>query len=196
MGDQFHFHPDSYLEMARSEVPAYDALQHEIARATSDIAAARILDLGSGTGETMRAVGAVHPAAELIGVDESDGMLQAARELLPGADFRVARLQDRLPEGPFDLVVSALAIHHLDDGEKADLFARVFAVLRDGGRFVLGDVVKPVDPADVVTPIDEGFDKPSPARTQLSWMTTAGFDATIRWQQHDLVVIAADRAAK
>ena len=56
-------------------------------------------------------------------------------------DLRVAGLADPLPAGPFDLVVSALAVHHLEGRDKADLFARVGASLRSGGRFVLGDVV-------------------------------------------------------
>ena len=45
------------------------------------------------------------------------------------ADLRVSRLEDALPEGNFDLVVSALAVHHLDGAGKADLFARVAARL-------------------------------------------------------------------
>src|SRR5262245_62724772 len=42
----------------------------------------------------------------------------------------VGRLEDPLPQGPFDLVVSALAVHHLDAASKADLFRRIAATLR------------------------------------------------------------------
>ena len=66
----------------------------------------------------------------------------------------MSRLEDALPVGNIDLVVSALAVHHLDGAGKADLFARIPARRRSGGRFVLGDVVVPDDPADVVTVID------------------------------------------
>ena len=52
-----------------------------------------------------------------------------------------------MPEGPFDLVASALAVHHLHDVDKAELFGRVRGVLAPGGLFVLGDVVVPIDPA-------------------------------------------------
>jgi len=41
-------------------------------------------------------------------------MLAHARRVLARADLRVSRLEDELPPGPFDLVVSALAVHHLD----------------------------------------------------------------------------------
>jgi hypothetical protein len=48
-------------------------------------------------------------------------MLAAATAEAAGADLRVGRLQDPLPQGNFDLVVSALAVHHLDGAGKADL---------------------------------------------------------------------------
>ena len=194
MAEQFHFDPDTYLEMVRAEVPAYEELQDVIASTAGEIDAATVLDLGTGTGETARRVAARHPAARLVGVDESDAMLAAARALLPGADLRVARLQDALPDGRFDLVVSALAVHHLDPAQKADLFRRVADRLAPGGRFVLGDVVVPDDPADAVTPIDGDYDRPSRIDEQLQWLTDAGFSATLRWQDRDLAVLVGDRS--
>ncbi|MGH2949372.1 MAG: class I SAM-dependent methyltransferase [Solirubrobacteraceae bacterium] len=155
---QFHFRPDEYLELMLSEMPDYVRLQDEAAAAAGR--AARILELGVGTGETARRVLARSPGAELVGVDASEEMLARARERLPGADLRVARLEDPLPPGPFDLVVSVLAVHHLRGPAKADLFRRVAAILAPGGRFVLGDVVVPDDPADAITPIDGVFDVP------------------------------------
>ena len=104
----------------------------------------------------------------------------------------MSRLEDALPEGNFDLVVSALAVHHLDGAGKADLFARVTARLRPGGRFVLGDIVVPEDPADVVTPIDGVYDKPSTVDDQVRWLAAAGFNAEVVWARQDLCVIVAD----
>src|SRR5512133_3705830 len=127
----------------------------------------RFLDLGVGTGVTSQRVLTEHPDAQLVGVDESSAMLEHARRALPAGDLRSARLEDPLPEGPFDLVVSALAVHHLDGPGKADLFRRVASVVVTGGRFVVGDVVVPEDPADAVTPIDAEYDKPSSASEQL-----------------------------
>jgi tRNA (cmo5U34)-methyltransferase len=90
-------------------------------------------------------------------------------------------------------VVSALAVHHLDGPGKALLFGGIADVLRPGGRFVLGDVVIPEDPRDVVTPICGGYDKPSTTADQLDWLAESGFDATVTWAQRDLVVVRADR---
>jgi tRNA (cmo5U34)-methyltransferase len=192
-GDQFHFDPASYLETIRAEVPSYDELQDTVAEATAGIYAERVLELGVGTGETSRRVLDLHPEAKLVGIDESAEMLAAASaDVAAAADLRVSRLQDPLPEGNFDLVVSALAVHHLDAAGKADLFARVADRLRPGGRFVLGDVVVPDDPADVVTPIDGVYDQPSTIADQVQWLVAAGFHARVVWARQDLCVIVAD----
>jgi tRNA (cmo5U34)-methyltransferase len=154
-----------------------------------------MLDLGTGTGETLVRVLARHPGATVVGIDESEGMLRAAASRLQGraGDLRVADLADPLPAGPFDLVVSALAVHHLDGPAKAALFGRVASVLRPGGRFVLGDVVIPVDPADAVTPISDDYDRPSTLADQLGWLADAGFTATAVWTERDLAVVRADQ---
>jgi tRNA (cmo5U34)-methyltransferase len=130
-----------------------------------------------------------HPGATLVGVDASADMLAAAR--LPRAELRVSRLEDPLPQGPFDLVFSALAVHHLDGPGKTELFARVAAVLEPGGRFVLADVVVPEDPADAITPLSPDYDRPDRVDDQLAWLREAGLDATVAWAEGDLAVIAA-----
>jgi tRNA (cmo5U34)-methyltransferase len=192
---QFHWDPDSYLELMRDEVPQYERLQDEVAAATSGVDARRVLELGTGTGETARRVLAVHPAAQLVGIDESPGMLEAARSALDPARVRLVdgRLQDPLPDGPWDLVVSCLAVHHLDGEGKADLFRRIAAALAPGGSFVLGDVIVPEDLADRVTPIDEteGYDLPDRIDDQLRWLGDAGLAPELRWVDRDLAVIAA-----
>jgi len=190
--EQYHFDPATYLDMILAEVPAYRDLQRHLAEAAAGIEAAAILELGVGTGETAAAVLAVHPAARLVGIDESEPMLARARGRFPAADLRVQRLQDPLPEGSYDLVVSALAVHHLDAAGKADLFRRVRGRLRPGGRFVLADVVIPGDPHDVVTPIDPPYDQPSTVADQLGWLRAAGLRPVVRWQEKDLAVLTAD----
>ena len=190
-GGQFHFDPTTYLEKIRAEVPAYDELQNAVADATAGVHTDRVLELGVGTGETSRRVLDLHPSVELVGIDESAEML-AAGSPAPAADLRVSRLEDPLPEGHFDLIVSALAVHHLDGAGKADLFARVADRLRPGGRFVLGDVVVPDDPADVVTPIDGVYDQPSTVDDQIRWLSAAGLHAKVVWAHQDLAVIVAD----
>lgn len=186
---QFHFDPSTYLESMRADIPVFDELQDETARATEGVEAERILELGVGTGMTARAVLDRHPGAQLVGIDESQAMLEAAD--IEG-DLRVARLEDQLPEGPFDLVVSCLAVHHLDTEGKRDLFRRIAAVLRPGGRFVLADVVVPEHEEDAVTPTTPDFDRPDPLPGQLEWLSEAGFEPETTWSWKDLAVVRAD----
>jgi len=193
---QFHWDPDSYLALMRTEVPDYERLQEEAAAATGPHAD-RVLELGTGTGETARRVLSRHPDASLVGLDASDRMLAHARDALPPGRARllVARLEDPLPEGPFDVIVSVLAVHHLDGPGKADLFERAAAVLAPGGRMVLGDVVIPDDPADVVTPIDGEYDTPSSVGEQRRWMQAAGLRSRVAWARRDLAVIVGEAPA-
>ena len=192
---QSGFDPATYLDVMRAEVPAYARLQEAVAEASEGMTVTRVLDLGTGTGETLAAVLERHGGAAAVGIDKNEAMLDAARARLRGlaVELVVAQLTDPLPPGPFDLVVSALAVHHLEGPDKAALFARVRGVLRPGGRFVLGDVVIPVDPADAVTPVTGAHDRPSTLAEQLGWLADAGFDAAGVWAERDLVVVCADR---
>ena len=189
---QFHFEPDRYLELMHAEMPGYEEVQDEVAKAAAGIEASDILELGTGTGETAQRVLRVYPQARLTGVDESPSMLAAARAAL-GNDpvLFVARLEEPLPPGPYDLAFSALAVHHLDAAGKADLFRRVARVLRAGGRFVLGDVVVPENPDDAVVPLSPDYDLPDSIADQLRWLEEAGFAARVTWQLRDLAVFAA-----
>jgi tRNA (cmo5U34)-methyltransferase len=188
---QWWWDPDTYLELMSAEIPAFAEFQEQTAAAAEGVHVGAMLELGIGTGETARRVRAVHPDARLTAIDSSAEMLERARSEFPGADLRVARLEDALPEGPFDLVYSALAVHHLDGAGKRDLFGRVAAVLRPGGLFVLADVVVPDDPEDQQTPIDGEYDLPDRLDDQVEWLREVSFEATPAWVQKDLAVVRA-----
>jgi tRNA (cmo5U34)-methyltransferase len=190
---QWHWDPETYLQNMLAEVPSYPDLQEQTARVAADVPAHTILELGIGTGETAKRVLASHPEAHLVAIDSSAEMLERARTVVPQADLRLAQLQDPLPEGPFDLVVSALAVHHLDGPGKQDLFRRIAAVLEPGGTFVLADVVVPEHDEDVVTPIDWEYDLPDRVDDQLAWLREAGLDAEAVWSYKDLAVMRATR---
>ena len=190
---EWDWDPDRYLTEIRNEIPAFDELQNRAAEATAGIDAHGILELGIGTGETTGRVLALHPHAQLTAIDSSPRMLERARAAYPDADLRPARLEDPLPNGPFDLVYSALAIHHLDGAGKRDLFGRIHEVLRPGGRFVLADVVVPEREEDMQIEIDWVMDLPDRLDDQLDWLRDAGFSAESVWTFKDLAVVRADR---
>jgi tRNA (cmo5U34)-methyltransferase len=177
MSAQFHVDPDTYLEAIRAEIPRYDELQDAAVEAIP-FPPRRVLELGVGTGETTRRVLATNPDAELTGLDSSPEMVFRAREL--GIEVRMARMQDPLPDGPWDLVISVLSVHHLTTEQKRDLFRRV----REQSRsLVLGDVVAA---GVAVAPIEPGVDFPEPAARLSEWS-----GGEIVWEADDLAVIRA-----
>jgi tRNA (cmo5U34)-methyltransferase len=188
---EWQWDPDTYLAEMAAEIPGYEELQEAVVAATSDLRATRVLELGTGTGETALRVRAQHPGADWVGIDSSEAMLARARERLPDADLRLQRLEDELPEGPFDLVVSALAVHHLDGAGKRDLFSRVARVLQPDGRFVLADVVVPAEGREGPIFIDWEMDLPDSVEDQLTWLREAGFEAEASSVRVDLALFRA-----
>ena len=177
MSAQFHWKPETYLERIRAEVPRYDELQRE-AVAAIPFPPDRVLELGMGTGETTDRLLESFPDAWVIGLDSSPEMVFRARETYD--DVQLARMEDPLPDGPWDLVISVLSIHHLDDEAKRTLFRRV----REQSRaLVIGDVVK-AEPQ--VTPIDPAHDFPDSAADLAEWC-----DGEVIWEADDLAVIRA-----
>ena len=177
MSAQFHMDPETYLDEIRADVPRYDELQEATVDAIP-FPPDRVLELGVGTGETTRRLLERYPDAEVTGLDSQPEMVFKARE--HRIEVRLARMQDPLPDGPWDLVISVLSVHHLDEEQKRDLFRRV----REQSRsFVMGDVVV-ADPQ--ITALEEGVDMPSRAEDMAEWC-----DGEIVWTADDLAVIRA-----
>jgi tRNA (cmo5U34)-methyltransferase len=189
----YEWNPEGYLEQMTEEIPGYAELEDAVAAATEGLEVARVLELGTGTGETAVRILAKHPGAHWTGVDSSRAMLDRAHERLPHAQLHEARLEDPLPEGPFDLVVSVLAVHHLDEHGKQDLFTRIAQVSH---TFVMGDVVVPERPEDAVIEIDGVYDTPSTVAEQLGWLDDAGFTTTVTQIRTDLAVFTARRRSR
>jgi tRNA (cmo5U34)-methyltransferase len=180
MSAQFHWDPDTYLDLMRAEVPRFDELQDAAVEAIP-FAPRGVLELGIGTAETTRRLLGRHPEAEVTGLDSSPEMVFRAREL-DLAEVRLARIEDPLPDGPWDLVIAVLSVHHLSDEGKRDLFRRVRSQSR---ALVLGDVVA-VEPDRRVAPLDADYDFPAPAAAQAEWC-----GGEVVWEADDLAVIRA-----
>ncbi|HVS84355.1 MAG TPA: class I SAM-dependent methyltransferase [Gaiellaceae bacterium] len=185
----FEWNPETYLDEMHEEIPGYEELEDAVAAAVP--AGTRFLELGTGTGETALRVLARFPDAAWVGIDASEAMLARARERLPRADLRLGRLEDALPEGPFDAVVSVLAVHHLRADAKRELFARVAAALAPGGTFVLGDLVVPRAGEKGPIFVDWEMDVPDSAADQVDWLRAAGFEARAEHVRADLALIVA-----
>lgn len=99
----------------------------------------QILDLGAGTGLLSYFWIQHCPTAEYILVDIADEMLDVARKRFSdknNVSYRGMNYANELPSGNFDVVISALSIHHLENEDKLDLFARIYDLLPSGGLFV------------------------------------------------------------
>ena len=108
-----------------------------------------VLDLGAGFGALTEQILTRYPRATVTCVDGSAEMMKLARERLAPygqrvrlhlADLTFPSWPDAL-HGPFHAVVSALAIHHLPDERKQQLYHEVFGLLSPGGLFLNNDVV-------------------------------------------------------
>jgi len=194
MSGQFHFDATTYDAMIRAEVVDYGALQGAVADATLGPGVKRILDLGAGTGQTSLHVLERHPSGQLVLLDENPDMLAIATRTLPSARIEavlVGDLRGALPTGPFDLVISCLAIHHLLTPEKGELFDRIARCLGLGARFVMGDVVVPDDAREARIPLSPGYDHPSRVSELLTLLNSAQLVASVTWRRADLAVIRA-----
>ncbi|MGU3473007.1 class I SAM-dependent methyltransferase [Paenibacillus sp. D51F] len=147
MGDrvkqQFDAVSSRYDAQRRMLIPCFDDFYGMAAwAADSDAAEPRILDLGAGTGLMSSFMRQRYPKAHITLTDFTASMLDKARERFAGdgrVDFVQADMTGELPEGPYDLIVSSLAIHHLRHEDKRLLFGSVKARLEEGGRFVNAD---------------------------------------------------------
>ena len=177
--EQFHFTPETYLEMIRSDVPRYDELQEAPSRRSR----LRPAGCSSSASVPARRPGGssnAFPDAQVTGLDSTPEMVFRAREL--GIDVRLARMEDPLPDGPWDLVIGVLVVHHLGAEGKRDLFRRV---RQESRALLIGDVVE-VEPERRIASLTEGFDFPSPAGEQAEWC-----DGEVVWEADDLAVIRA-----
>lgn len=98
-----------------------------------------VLDAGCGSGRVTQALLDRLPGGRVIGVDGSQSMIDAARERLAGHEARTTLVTSDLLAldpalGPVDAILSTATFHWIAD--HTALFARLRAVLGDGGRLV------------------------------------------------------------
>lgn len=151
--------------------------------------ARRILDLGTGDGRLLALLLADRPDARGVGLDFSDVMLTAARTRFEG-EARVALVEHDLTRslpalGRFDVVVSSMAIHHLEHERKRSLYAEVFELLLPGGVFANFEHVASATHRlhlKFFAAIDEPLEHEDPSdrlldvEAQLRWLRELGFD--------------------
>ena len=160
-----------------------DMLSH--AKVARD-AAVSVLDIGGGYGVVTEEVLAALPRARVTLQDYSEPMLAAARHRLAGYAGRVAFVQADLLDpawteqvgGPFDLAVSAIAIHNLREvAAIASVYRGIARVLKPGGGFLDYDLF---------------FDSIGGLARHIELLREAGFaSAECLWQEAPAASVAA-----
>jgi SAM-dependent methyltransferase len=144
-----------------------------------------VLDVGGGSGVVSAAVLDALPSARLTLQDFSEQMLTRAREKFSAHDRAIKYVQCDLEDrawpqkvgGPFDLVVSGIAIHNLKDlAAMAACYEAIHGLLKPGGCFLDYD----------------HFDKFGGVPLHQHSMKVAGFKAADPvWHKHPTAVIKA-----
>lgn len=103
-----------------------------------------IIDLGCGTGTISHAIQQQYGEAKFTLVDIAENMLKIAEQKLGknctyiNSDFNSFDFDKQ-----YDVIVSSLALHHLEtDSDKQLFYNKIYKALKDGGVFINGDVIK------------------------------------------------------
>ncbi len=199
--EQFDRIAKDYDSQRKQLVPCFDDYYHlPLTMLEYEGKSPAILDIGSGTGLFSSFLYEKYPDAHFTLIDMSDKMLAIAKERFAGlenVEYIVADYTKYGFDKKFDIIISALSIHHLDAELKKNLYAKCFHWLDDKGVFLNADLV--LSPSPEIekklyaiwrehiensglsrVEIQQGyermkFDNPSTAEKQLDWLRKAGF---------------------
>jgi tRNA (cmo5U34)-methyltransferase len=180
----------------------------------------KVLDLGCGTGVLSYLILERFAHAHVRAFDLANAMLEAcktnvAERFGDRATFQLGNFADDDFGTDYDLIVSGLAIHHLDDASKQTLFQRLFGALKPGGVFLDRDLVTGSTPAltqqynqlwqtfIAANGEDAAYwfsqsqseDLPASVEQQLQWLHTAGFgEIGCHWRYLNFAIFGGRKA--
>jgi len=220
--NQFNAISEKYDRQRRFLIPCFDDFYGTALVLSEEVKTVKnILDVGAGTGLMSAFFHEKYPEAKITLVDISSAMLKKAEERFEGkeninfinADFATVDL----PEDHYDLVVSGLAIHHLPNELKQQLFGKIVKTLKSGGWFINADqVLGETELAEKVytenwkNHVEQNHnlteeekhgaferikvDIMAPLKSQLEWLEHAGLqNANCYYQYYNFVVFAANK---
>jgi SAM-dependent methyltransferase len=120
----------------------------------------KVVDFGTGIGNSLPYLRAMFPEADIVGLDVSEKSLEIAAHRYPQAARLVPYDGEHipLPEGEWDLVFSSCVFHHIDADRHIETFASLRRLLAPKGRLVVFEhnPINPVTRYIVATcPFDE-----------------------------------------
>lgn len=139
-----------YDARIRTFIPGYDAMLDTAAGTLATMVPSRaplVIDLGIGTGALAERCLSVKPRARIVGIDEDEGMLAAARARLGRRLTALPGSFETVPLPPCDAVIASLALHHIPTpSRRARLFRRIRRALGRHGVLVIADCYLATDP--------------------------------------------------
>lgn len=207
-----------YDSQRRYLIPCFDDFYGTaVALAETDAPEPSILDIGAGTGLLSALLLKKYPRASLTLIDVSDQMVEMARQRFRN-DYDIEYIIDDFARHhfskPFDIIVSSLAIHHLDEPEKAAVYRNVYNTLKKPGCFINADQVlgstiylenlykeewkrkvlsSPLSREQISQAVERTrMDRMSTLEDQLSWLRDVGFgEVDCVYKYYNFVVMYA-----
>lgn len=135
----------SYDEQRKQLIPCFDDFYNSsVAIAEVINERPNILDVGAGTGLFSSFILGKFPEAKLTLIDISEKMLEVAKQRF--RDYRDFKyIVDDYYHYDFtekyDIIISALSIHHLTDEQKEKFYKKCYSILENHGLFINADQV-------------------------------------------------------
>jgi len=176
----------------------------------------RIIDLGCGTGTIARKISDRFPNSKIVCVDIASNMIEIAKHKMSGhkySEFIVGDFAQIDFKESFDVVISSLALHHLEtDLDKIGFYSKIFQLLNHSGVFYNADVVlastvfmqdvniarwkefmnRSVSLEEIENkwiPTYEAEDRPAKLIDQLKWLEQIGFKSVdVIWKYYNFCV--------
>jgi tRNA (cmo5U34)-methyltransferase len=141
-----HYSSNKYDQDIVNSIPFHKDLHEEILKFVRKNYKAdkkyNILDLGVGTGITSKLIQNELPQAEFDLNDFSEKMIAGAKKKFgKNANYILGDYSKIKFESKYDIVVSVIGIHHQNNKGKANLFKKIYSILKPGGIFIFGDLV-------------------------------------------------------
>ncbi|BBH24462.1 SAM-dependent methyltransferase [Paenibacillus baekrokdamisoli] len=205
-----------YDGQRRKLIPCFDDFyQAGVSMAESNTISPTILDLGAGTGLFSSLLLQRYPGAKVTLIDISEKMMEVTRLRLQGFNtitYVVDDYTNYTSSEKFDIIISALSIHHLSDADKLKLYNNTYSNLKDTGVFINADQVLGHTPfieslykedwrnkVEVSglsrDELDSAYertqlDRMAPLHTQLDWLQQIGFsDVDVVYKYFNFVVL-------
>lgn len=214
--EKFNEDANQYDPQRRKLIPCFDDFYSiSVSLINADTDRPAILDVGAGTGLLSSLILQKYPGADVTLIDISDKMLEIAKERFkdkPNVHYIIGDYTKYKFQRTYDVVMSALSIHHLTDEGKRQFYKRVYHLLNPKGIFINADQVLGETPflenlykEDWKIKIEQSgltegeiqaayertkLDKMSTLQDQLNWLKESGLkDVDCVYKYYNFVVL-------